>query len=168
MFESNGLILLILIGGAIIFALAIYAGKLLMQLKQQRLANDKAIVKQQKKRAEHDIGVYNSIIIIVRAMKEEQCDVSEGSWRLSVLLESLTTVESLVEPLNKQFPAIFELYESIKHLSILGKRKELPKKQRMQQDVERMQAESRLADKVKAELDPLYQFANQQKTQLSD
>lgn len=164
MSENTLLIATAIVGGIIIFALAVYAGKLLMQVKQQRIANEKIILERQRKLVAHDNKVYDSVIIIVRAMKEAQCDVSEGSWRLSVLLDSLKLSESL----TGQFPAIFELYESIKHLSILDKRKELPKQQRMQQDVERMKIEAKLTDDIMAELDALYQFANQQKTQLND
>ena len=78
-----------------------------------------------KKHIEHDSKIYDSVIIIVRAMKEAQCEFGEGAWRLSVLLDSL----KLEQNQSSKFPAIVELYDSIKHHAILEERKQLPKKQ---------------------------------------
>lgn len=161
---SNIWLILAIIGAIIIFSLAVYAGKLLMQLKQQESALADAEKQHQAKLAEHDTKVYDSVIIIVRAMKEQQCEFGEGSWRISVLLDSLKLETSI----SAKFPAIVELYESIKHHAILEDRKQLPKKDRMRQDVERMSAEARLTDKISIELDSLYDFAVAQKSALSE
>lgn len=139
----------------IIALLAFYAGKLLRQLKRQTQLQAQAKEKQQAALNEHDSKILNSVIIIVRAMKEEQCDYSEGCWRLSVLLDSLKNSSAL----DQQFPAIFELYNRIKHLTILTERKELAKQQRMKQDVERMQVEAELHDRVKSDITLLHQYA---------
>ncbi|MFD2165576.1 DUF2489 domain-containing protein [Thalassotalea euphylliae] len=156
-------IMLIALGALVIFGLAVYAGKLLMQLKQQRLRQEQAEKEHAKNLAKHDAKVYDSVIIIVRAMKEKQCELGEGSWRLSVLLESL----KLPSEAKSEFPAIFDLYDAIKHHAILDARKQLPKQQRMKQDVERMSAEAKFTEQISAELDRLYDHAVAQKSALS-
>ena len=94
----------------IIAALAFYAGKLLRQLAQQKQKQQQDEAAKQKALAGHDHKVLASVLLITRAMKEEQCDFSEGCWRLSVLLDSLKTSSEL----ESQFPAIFKLYNEIK------------------------------------------------------
>jgi len=138
----------------IIVSLAFYAGKLLKQLSTQKKTEQKIALTQQQALAKHDQKVLTSVKIIVRAMQEEQCDFSEGCWRLSVLLDSL----KLSSELAQQFPAIFELYNEIKHLSILDDRKQLDKKQRMKQDYQRMTVEAQLHSKIVSDLDLLQQY----------
>ncbi|WDD99418.1 DUF2489 domain-containing protein [Thalassomonas actiniarum] len=160
---STPWLIAIIVAVIIIAALAFYAGKLLRQLKQQTLLQQKAEQKHQAALDKHDAKVLNSVIIIVRAMKEEQCDYSEGCWRLSVLLDSLKKSSAL----DQQFPAIFELYNRIKHLTILDERKQLAKQQRMKQDLERMKVEAELRDKVSQDLELLHQYANERYRLLS-
>ncbi len=161
--ENTIWIILGIIGALIIFALAIYAGRLLVQVRQQEEKQQAAQEAHQAQMYANDVNIYNSVIIIVRAMKEEQCDVSEGCWRISVLLDSLQTQEAL----DQNFPAIFELYRGIKHLAILDDRKALSKQVRMKQDVERLKLEAQLGDGIKEDLDNLHTFATQQQIALS-
>ncbi len=161
---TNPWLYLTLLGIVIIGVLAAIATKLLRQLKQQELAQAEAKKAQQLAHQTHDKKVIASVVIIVRAMKEEQCDLSEGCWRLSVLLDSL----KLSQDLALQFPAIFKLYETIKHMPILEERKKLDKKARMKLDLERMKAEATLADDIKRDLDLLHQYANERATVLNN
>ena len=108
----------------------------------------------------HDHKVFASVLIITRAMKEEQCDFSEGCWRISVLLSSLKTVDSSTLP----FPNVFKFYDGIKHLSILDDRKQLSKKERMQQDLTRMKLESSLREGIQLELVPLEAYVREKVT----
>ncbi len=62
----------------IVVSLAFYAGKLLKQVSAQKLAQQQAQLAHQQALARHDHKVLASVKIIVRAMKEEQCDFSEG------------------------------------------------------------------------------------------
>jgi len=144
----------------IIVSLAFYAGKLLKQLSTQKKTEQKIALTQQQALAKHDQKVLTSVKIIVRAMQEEQCDFSEGCWRLSVLLDSL----KLSSELAQQFPAIFQLYNEIKHLSILDNRKQLDKKQRMKQDYQRMTIEAQLHSKIVSDLDLLQQYTTERMT----
>ncbi len=138
----------------IIISLAFYAGKLLKKLNEQTKAQHQTEIAHQKALAKHDHKVLASAKIIARAMQEEQCDFSEGCWRLSVLLDSL----KLSCELAKQFPVIFELYNEIKHLSILDERKQLEKKLRMKQDYQRMTIEAKLHTGIVKDLDLLQQY----------
>jgi hypothetical protein len=97
-------------------------------------------------------------------MKEEQCDIAEGCWRLSVLLDSL----KLSQDLNLQFPAVFKLYEAIKHMPIMSARKKLDKQSRMKLDLERMKIEAELAEDIRRDITLLHQYANERNSMLSE
>lgn len=153
-----------LVGVAIIIGLGVYAGRLLSQLKQQQRARAEAERNKQQALKQHDSKVLKSVTIIVKAMQEQQCDLSEGCWRLSVLLESL----KLSSDLSSQFPAVFELYSRIQALDILDARKALKKKERMKQDLVRMKAESELSDKIDADLILLAQYSQERLSALSE
>ncbi len=161
---SNPWVYLALLGIVIIAVLAAVATKLLRQLKQQKLAQAQAQTAQQQAHQQHDKKIISSVIIIVRAMKEEQCDLAEGCWRLSVLLDSL----KLSQDLQLQFPAVFQLYEAIKHMPILSARKQLDKKARMKLDYERMKLEASLAEDIRRDLELLHQYANERATMLNN
>lgn len=147
----------LVIAAVIIIALGFYAGKLLCQLKAQRLKADEAAKKVQAGINEHDTKILKSVVLIVKAMQAEQCDYSEGCWRLSVLLDSLKTVHEL----EQQFPAIFELYNEIKHMPILEARKQMPKKDRMKLDLQRMKLEADLLPGIKTDLNLLLPYAEE-------
>lgn len=147
----------------IVVSLAIYAFKLMKQLQRQNKKQQKAEVEHKQALKMHDKKILDSVVIIVRAMKEEQCDISEGCWRLCVLLDSLKTSKDL----NLQFPAIFELYGAIKHMPILDARKELDKKARMQLDFERLKIEAELQPAVHENLHLLHNYANERISAIS-
>lgn len=161
---TNTWLILVALGALLILALATYAGKLLMQLKQQNLAQAKSRQERHAQLQVHDRKVLDSLLIIVKAMKQQQCEYSEGAWRLTVLMDSL----KLTPTMSAKFPAIVELYQSIKHHAILAERKELPKQQRMKQDVERMRAEAKLTEQISLELDSLYETATAQRASISE
>lgn len=160
---SNPWVYLALLAIVIIGVLAAVAIRLLRQLKQQKLEQEQKKVEQQQALQQHDKKIIASVIIIVRAMKEEQCDMGEGCWRLSVLLDSL----KLSQDLNVQFPAVFKFYEAIKHMPILGARKELDKQSRMRLDLERMKLEAEMAEDIRQDIDLLHQYANERNSMLS-
>ena len=160
---TNPWIYLALLGLVIIGVLAAIATKLLRQLKQQALEQEQKQAAQQKALQQHDKKIISSVIIIVRAMKEEQCDLAEGCWRLSVLLDSL----KLSQDLNLQFPAVFKFYQAIKHMPILAARKELDKKTRMKLDLERIKLEAELAEDIRHDIELLHQYANERNSMLS-
>lgn len=161
---SNPWIYLVLLAIVIIGVLAAIATKLLRQLKQQTLEQEQKQAAQQKALQQHDKKIISSVIIIVRAMKEQQCDIAEGCWRLSVLLDSL----KLSQDLNVQFPAVFKFYEAIKHMPILAARKKLDKQTRMKLDLERMKLEAEMAEAIRQDIELLHQYANERNSMLSE
>jgi hypothetical protein len=160
---SNPWIYAVVSAVIIIAALAFYAFKLLSQLKQQTARIE--LVEQERKiaLAKHDTKILKSVVIIAHAMKEEQCDIGEGCWRLSVLLDSL----KLSEGLSEEFPAVFELYNEIKHMPILEERKKLAKKERMKLDLQRMKAETNLSAKIIIDVTALHQYAQERVSALT-
>ena len=156
--------LLLVTAIAIIAVLAFYAGKLLSQVKQQNINNAKAEKEVTAALQVHDGKALDSVVIIARAMLEGQCDLSEGCWRICVLLESLR----LSSDLAQRFPPVYELYHLIKHMPILEERKKLPKKERMALDLERMKAESRLSDSILKSVADVLDYTNTQLTLLRD
>jgi len=161
---SNPWVYLALLAFVIIGVLAAIAVKLLRQLKFQTQAQEQKEIAQQLALQQHDKKIISSVIIIVRAMKEEQCDIAEGCWRLSVLLDSL----KLSQNLNVQFPSVFKFYEAIKHMPILSARKKLDKKSRMKLDFERMKLEAEMADDIRKDIELLHQYANERNSMLSE
>lgn len=161
----NSTITVILIGAAfaVVLGLSIYAGRLLWLLKKQRETQAQQEIAKQKALAGHDSKVLQSVLIIVKAMQEEQCDYSEGCWRLSVLLDSL----KLSSQMENEFPAIFNLYNQIKHLSILDERKQMAKRDRMKQDVERMKIEAECYDEISKSLPLLHQYTSERLAHLA-
>ena len=153
----------LLLGVIIVLALAVYAGKLLKQVAQQKEQQAQAKLAQQQALNKHDKKVFDSVLLITRAMQEEQCEFDEGCWRLSVLLSSLKTLTEVSE----KFPGIFGLYEEIKSFAILDARKTLTKKERMREDYQRITALNKRHDEVVTDLTELYQFTNAQLTHLT-
>jgi hypothetical protein len=154
---SNPWIYAVVSAVIIIAALAFYAFKLLSQLKQQTAKIERVEQERKIALAKHDTKILKSVVIIAHAMKEEQCDIGEGCWRLSVLLDSL----KLSEGLSEEFPAVFELYNEIKHMPILEERKKLAKKERMKLDLQRMKAETNLSAKIIIDVTALHQYAQE-------
>jgi len=161
---SNPWVYLVLLAIVIIGVLAAIATKLLRQLKQQTLEQAQKQAAQQQALQQHDKKIISSVIIIVRAMKAEQCDIAEGCWRLSVLLDSL----KLSQDLNLQFPAVFKFYEAIKHMPILAARKKLDKKTRMKLDLERMKLEADMSEDIRQDIELLHQYANERNSMLTE
>ncbi len=153
----------LVLGVVIVIALAFYAGMLLQRLSKQKAQQQQALLAKQQSLNNHDKKIFDSILLITRAMQQEQCEFDEGCWRLSVLLSSLKTVTEL----PVRFPAVFGLYDEIKDLAILDARKALTKKERMREDYKRMTALTKMHDAVVTELDSLHQYAVEQLTQLS-
>lgn len=153
----------LLIGLLIVLSLAFYAGKLLNQLAQQKAKQAKDQEAQQAALRQHDKKVFDSVLLITRAMQQEQCEFDEGSWRLSVLLSSLKTQSGM--PIR--FPSIYGLYDEIKDLAILDARKALTKKERMREDYQRVQALDKSHEQIVAELNSLHQYTTEQLSSLN-
>ena len=78
----------IALGVILVAGLAFYAGQLLWQLKQQKLVQQE----QKDKRLKY---LTDSISLIAKAMKEEQCELSEGVLRVWVLLDHYNSEQAV-------------------------------------------------------------------------
>ena len=149
-------IVIITLAFLILAGLSFYAGKLLMQVKQQQQKQQQQI---EQKKQERDNRLIESIQTISHAMESEQCEISEGALRLAVLFDHLSNAQVVNYP--KKYPAIHALNEKIKHFAILEERKKLEKKERMRQDFQRLKAEAEFKDLVLAEAIELKEFTLQ-------
>jgi len=146
----------LMIGAILVIAfLAYYAGRLVFQVRQQAIHQAQAEQLAYKALREHDAKIFTSVELICKAMLAKQCELSEGCWRISVLLESLKVSGSF----RADYPSLFQLYDNIKHLAILEQRKQLSKQQRMQQDLQRLRYEEQLAQNITEELSLLVSMA---------
>ncbi|MBQ1784034.1 MAG: DUF2489 domain-containing protein [Gammaproteobacteria bacterium] len=137
----------------VVAALAGYASYLwarvwLHQRQQRQL--------QQQQRAERNARLLDSIRTIAWAAEQEQCELAEAALRLCVLLDLLAVPEGMA--LADRFPALHGLYAAIREQPIGDARSALKRNERMRLDVERHQAESEWAERLKPELTALRHF----------
>lgn len=135
--------IVILIAIVIILALGVYAGRLLYMLKQQTHRHTAA-------RNKRTHSITESIVVIAKAMEQQQCDLSEGTIRIVHLLNALP----LESPPNfaKKFPNIHTLFAQVNGFAILEERNKLPKPEKRRQDLAREEIEAEYETKVVAEL----------------
>lgn len=145
----------------IIIALAFYAGKLINRIKAQKIQIAKIEAEKEHqaalKKTQRNENICESIRFIARATGQKQCNVSEASIRLSVLLETL-----LVEPkinIDKDYPAISALFEKIKDFATHAERKSMDKKMLKQEDKQRQIFENEYEDAIIKEAQSLENFS---------
>lgn len=132
--------ILVALGFAIIAGLTWYATSLLLQLKQQKEAEKAQKEDAQQKIVDRNKNIAQSVDTIVAAMLEGQCDYSEGSIRLCVLLDHMQLDGE--KKARDMYPEMHAFYDKIKHMPTHKQRAELSKKERMKQDVERLKYEA--------------------------
>lgn len=136
----------------VIAALAGYASYLwarvwLHQRHQQQLQH------QHQQSAERNNRLLDSIRTIAWAAEQEQCELAEAALRLCVLLDLLVVPGDV--GMAERFPALHGLYGAIRDQPIGDARNALKRNERMRLDVERHQAESEWAERLKPELKAL-------------
>ncbi|EGQ9052365.1 DUF2489 domain-containing protein [Vibrio parahaemolyticus] len=139
--------LLAIAGAVIIIALASYAGYLLLQLKKQKELQ----LKHQKLAIDkRNANIFENVHILCQAGIQGQCDLSEISIRVYCIMDYVQG-ENRVN-FDEVYPAISELYHIVKDMARGEDRQQLAKKERMQQNLTRQKAESRLTDAIIEEL----------------
>jgi len=154
-------LLLAIFASLIIVVLAFYVGVLIKRIKTQKAKLAAAILEKEQqaslKKQQRNDNICESIRFIARATAQKQCNVSEASIRLSVLLETL-----LVDPkidIDEQYPAISALFENIKDFATHNERKDMDKKTLKQQDKQRQIFENEFEDAIIKEAQALENFS---------
>ena len=145
----NSTILLLLAAAVIVAALAFYAGKLLWQLQQQTKQRQQDELQDQQKLADKRRYLTDSIILICRAMLEQQCELSEGALRVWVLLDHLQP-DRQPDPVLS-YPGLHQMYQVVKDMPTHEARKQQTKQQLFQQDKIRLNAEQELKQAILAD-----------------
>ena len=145
----------------IIIALAFYAGTLINKIKTQKIRNkaleDELNSQNELKKQQRNDNICESIRLIARATAQKQCNVSEASIRLVVLLETLVVQQPI--DIAKQFPALSELFEKVKDMPTHEKRKEVAVKKLKMMDMRREVFEAELEDRIIKEAKQLENFS---------
>lgn len=140
-------------GLLIIAGLGWYAVSLLRQLKQQDTTHQAHQKQAQIQREEKNRHLADSVNTIAMAMQQGQCDFSEGTIRICVLLDHMQ-----LEPapnFKTSFPALHSFYEQIKHMATHKTRVALPNNERMRQDMKRLTWENQAKPEIETELPKL-------------
>ncbi len=139
--------LLVIAGVVVIIALASYAGYLLLQLKKQKELQ----LKHQKLAIEkRNANIFENVHTLCQAGIQGQCDLSEISIRVYCIMDYVQGADRI--DFDKTYPATAELYHIVKDMARGEDRQQLAKKVRMQQNLTRQKAESRLTEMVVEEL----------------
>lgn len=133
----------------ILGGLSFYLGRLLWLIKQQKL-------KQQQVVETKNANLTESIVLIAKAMREGQCELSEGALRLWVLLDHLQLPEK--PDAVQAYPALFKMYDIVKDMPTHQARKERDKKEIRHLDHIREQAEIDLKTDILADVHKLLAF----------
>lgn len=139
-------LILLIIGAVIVAGLSFYAGRLLWQLQQQtNIRRAELLQKQQYLR--------ESITLICKAMREQQCELSEGALRVWVLLDHLVP-ERKPDPVTS-YPGMHQMYQVVKDMPTHKARKAQAADLTEQQDILRLKAEQELKDFIIADAEAL-------------
>ncbi|WP_394249574.1 DUF2489 domain-containing protein [Vibrio profundi] len=142
--------LLAIVGGVIILGLGAYAGYLLLQVKKQTELQEQHKALAIEKR---NANIYDNVNTLCLAGIQGQCDLSEISIRVYNIMDFVQGEERV--DFDTEYPAISELYHIVKDMARGEDRQELVKKERMQQNLTRHKAETRLNDAIVDELKQL-------------
>ncbi|AOT06652.1 DUF2489 domain-containing protein [Pseudoalteromonas luteoviolacea] len=146
-------------GALIVAGLAFYAGKLLWQLKVQKdtiaKLKEEQVKKLEKSRQERNGKLADSINLIAKAMKQKQCEYSEGCLRVWVLISQYSFDSEVT--LEQTYPGVFEMYDEVKEMPTHDARKKYSKKEIFKMDTQRWRAEERLEEQILKDCDKLLQ-----------
>ncbi|USD65207.1 DUF2489 domain-containing protein [Vibrio sp. SCSIO 43136] len=155
-------VVLLAIGGVIILGLATYAGYLLLQLKKQKALQEQH---QQLAIEKRNANIFENVDLLCMAAIQGQCDLSEISIRVYCILDYIQGEQRI--DVDTDFPALSELYHTVKDMARGDDRQQLPKQDRMRQNLERQKAEAKVADAMIEELKTLQQRVKPLNSQIS-
>ena len=146
--------LLLILAIAIIGTLATYAVSLHWRLHKRTRQHEQVVAAQNARLLE-------SIDAIARAMRQEQCPLSEGSIRIAVLLDHM--VMQPETDFSKHYPAIHEMYGKIKHMPTHEARKQHPREEIERMDEEREALEESMAEAIQQDVKSLLAWVGTQR-----
>ena len=135
-------IIAIVIGALIIAGLAFYAGRLIWQVKEQNQAIAAKRAELAEKRLARNAKLSDSIHLLAKAMKEGQCEYSEGCLRVWVLMSQYSFDQE--RDLQAHYPGVYAMYDAVKDLPTHEARKKYSKKEIFKQDSVRWRKEKEL------------------------
>ncbi|MDN3614701.1 DUF2489 domain-containing protein [Vibrio gallaecicus] len=139
--------LLAIAGGVIILGLGAYAGYLLLQVKKQtELQKQHQALAIEKRNA----NIYENVNTLCLAGIQGQCDLSELSIRIYYIMDNVQGDERV--DFDTEYPATSELFHIVENMARGEDRQALEKKERMEQNLARHKAETRLNDAIIEEL----------------
>ncbi len=123
---------------ALIFTISLL-GTLIFFLAK-KIQKDSGVLKESiKKTREKEKFILESLDIICKAILQEQCEISEGSIRIRMLLDNSKMLDS-----NKSdYLLFFNMYEELKEFKTHEKRNKLSKQERMNEDIKRFKVEEK-------------------------
>jgi hypothetical protein len=136
----------------IVLALAVYASLLWGKVFQKQR-------RQQTEIDAHNANLFESIRLISLAMQQEQCALSEGCIRLTVLLDHLILPDN--PDLPRLYAAIHDMHERIKHMPTHDARKSYPRQTIEDMDEEREGYEAEMANDIQADVNRLLDWVRQ-------
>ncbi len=140
-------IIALVCGALIIAGLSFYLGRLLMQIKHNKAQQALAVTEHNDKRNK---TLSESIYTIAWAMRDGQCEYSEGCLRVWVLLDHY--VEQNKPDQSQLYPGVFALYDKIKDMPTHEARKKLKNKALMQMDKQRLGFEDEYKSLIKTDI----------------
>ena len=146
--------ILTLLAILIVLVLAVVAGimwhKVYLYRQNARKQKSLQLEQRRKQRAE----IIESITVISRTLLAGEMNESEGAIRLKVLLDNLY----LSEEERRRFPTVETMYEQVKDFDTHEARQQLPKKERMKQDLARNKIEVQYKDQLLADAKALLEY----------
>ncbi len=154
--------LLAIVGAVILLSVAAYAGYLLLQLKKQKelqLQHQKLAIEKR------NANIFENVNTLCLAGIQGQCDLSEISIRVYNIMDYVQGEDRV--DFDVTYPAISELFHIVKDMARGEERKDLVKKERMQQNLTRHKAEARLEQAIIEELKTLQKSVKPLNNQIS-
>lgn len=138
-----------LLGGLILLGLAVYAGTLMARLKRQQEMQQHAIAARNER-------ILESVRVIAHAVRDGQCDYSEGAIRLTNLLDALQIKGG--HAFTTEFSGLYGLYEKVKEMPTHEARRALKRNEVMKMDLERSGYEAELEAQILEDVARLKDF----------
>lgn len=147
----------VILAGAIILGLSAYAAYLFWLLRQQRQQQHQQALAQEQAIQARNASIFDSVYQLCRAGVQGQCDLSEIVIRVYCILDYVQGKTRI--DVEQEFPAISALYHVVKEMPRGEARQQMPKKERMQHNLQRQKAEAQGYQEITMELQRLQVLA---------